>query len=127
MGLAPQSGSGGPAPLPDNSDGVPAPLAADRGQPDAQTVPGPGNGTPAHFESACPSVEPIGDQAASDAPPPVDADEPPSGQAGPACSGCGVEVATNEGGNWTDNLLALIAAAVESPLTIGSCWHKQPQ
>ncbi|WP_131831078.1 MULTISPECIES: hypothetical protein [unclassified Frankia] len=38
----------------------------------------------------------------------------PDGQNGPnlVCSGCGVEVATEERDCWTDNLVALIAAAV---------------
>jgi hypothetical protein len=38
----------------------------------------------------------------------------PAGQDGPnlVCMGCGVEVATKECDCWTDNLVALIAAAV---------------
>jgi hypothetical protein len=37
-----------------------------------------------------------------------------AGQDGPnlVCGGCGVEVATKESDCWTDNLVALIAAAV---------------
>ncbi|MEO3767751.1 hypothetical protein [Streptomyces sp. B8F3] len=38
----------------------------------------------------------------------------PAGQDGPnlVCGGCGVEVATKESDCWTDNLVALVAAAV---------------
>lgn len=114
-----------PAALPGNSDGIPAPTAGGD-QPHAQTVPGPGNGTPAHFEIRL-TRRGTYREPASEAPPPVDADERRSGQAGRACPGCGVEVATNESGNWIDNLVALIAAAAESPLTTESCWHRQPQ
>jgi len=45
-----------------------------------------------------------------------------AGQEGPnlVCSGCGVEVATKESDCWTDNLVALIVAAVtEAPEIAG--------
>ncbi|MFJ4338586.1 hypothetical protein [Streptomyces sp. NPDC088915] len=40
-----------------------------------------------------------------------------AGQDGPnlVCSGCGVEVATKESDCWTDNFVALIAAATDAP------------
>jgi hypothetical protein len=43
-----------------------------------------------------------------------------AGQDGPnlVCVGCGVEVATKESDCWTDNLVALIAAAVTDGPTV---------